>query len=63
MANQNVGGKRAAEDNLLLAKRIRLDSSPDEPLSVPLDAVCYGMVSRLADCDFISSVFAKLHLS
>jgi hypothetical protein len=51
MANQNVGGKRAAEDNLLLAKRIRLNSSPDEPLSVPLDAVCYGMVSSLANCD------------
>jgi hypothetical protein len=60
MANQNVGGKRAAEDNLLLAKRIRVDSSPDEPLSVPLDAVCYGMVRSLPDCDFISSVFAKI---
>jgi hypothetical protein len=56
MANQNLGEKRAAEDNLLLAKRIRLNSSPD--------LICYGMVSILADCNyFISSIFAKSHLS
>jgi hypothetical protein len=59
MANQDLTRKRPAEDDLLLAKRIRLNSHPDEPLSDPLDAVCYGMVS-LTGCGSISSVFAKM---